>query len=1503
MATFSLGTGATPGAPGVYINEQAGLAANANVTGFSTVYMLVETDEGVPVTRFPFNTPIPITSLADYKELIRIGTSTVPDGRIPLLSYDCVNEFFQNAQVGDLRVVRVGTPNQIVEIEFLPSATKLNSTSLPSALMAGNVVYVQMTINGLKLVAGDGSTGYTSGGEWLGVPVTIPVNYVANDEVNNRKISAAIAAAVSAAIESNPAVNSSVYVRDTGLVSDLDPASNSQNSYVTISATTFDANVSVVTQVLPVGSNFVFMQNAYDIQNIVGGSTLIERVPQDYTQCIDSAFDGQQDQGYLVTPTAYAQFDAEGRALVGAAAANHCASNNYKWMALADPGPFLITDVNLYSDYVPHQAAADLVTGLKYLVDNAIYEWTGTGVTYNKLSYQSIVFGESAQTAVNESANLVADGVQVGMLDNGQYTINSVPTAVDGIYTLDTDQYWPVTLPIQEVTLSNAGVGNDFQSVSIQGQAGTYNLNGTAVYVIAPPYDSAVDSEYSQNNIFLARTAVDASNIYNAVVLAGGTVNITAPPTGAVYKAAPTGDTALLTYSDPYWNLPVNIDGQTSNLIENISGASAGVNTLHLPGTLQDATDTYRLNWTSRTILDPSLVVANYTGSVATFVGSSTFNVLGHGLRSGQKIFFTQPITVTVGTTTSNIVSQTTKLVSNPYWVKVIDTNNFVVANSLNNYTVSSFVAFPATGVVSTFPSIFYTQVLGGGLTTISPIELLTLPMVRARKYEFDSSSVFNSALDATVAPGGVGGTDPAVSIFLNNSSVILGEDQITPYGEDLTSLTKCDYLPSLNLVNPTSAPVAVIGNAYCVPTVDQFFQPEAFFVPAINGIAGGSYNPTGVSTLGPIATLGAFTGGAGGTVGVYNNVAVTGGTGSGATVNVTIGNTAALGPVATLGTFTAGVGALTNTTTTTFNTVYTGVATTGGGGVGATLNVTVTNVGTGGAINTIGLPTTVTPSTSGVAGSTTGVITAGGAGAGATVDVVFDAAGALTSVALNAPGTGYLPTDVLTFVFDTDGAGSVPVSTIDLPLAVSTAVINAPGSGYTSASVLAVASALIGNVVGFTQNVSGVRGITNVALNSPGVGYTAGDSLAIPVTGGSAVGAVPVATIVTAPGLYSAVTTYPAAAGLSSGSGGADSQALISRLVGVYFSVTANGFAPDGTTAVVAGGFMAVTYDGTKYAWVAVAPLAAGGDLTSIGQPCYGSQIELVFSPEQGVPATLWRFDAITSTEIIDNALRGVGFSGVPQAVFIERGIDNVNALYDDSQRYFNPFGFIAYYGPWIENGSGVYIPPSPYVTGVAVRRYRSEGYQFPPAGVKYQLADAVSAQIPINSAQQNLLNPKGCNAIRTLPGYPQSAVFIWGGRTRVNTADSQQRLYQFVNTRVILNIVYGSLRTAFDSQIFNVIDGFGVIYNQIISVGNSVLNQLYVQGALFGARPADAFQVICDARINPPESIENGLVNAKVFVTPVPTLERIQIDLIRVAIGKMQEELDIRGLGQSNS
>lgn len=1209
MATFSFGV--VPGAPGTYINERAGNVASAGISSFNTVYMLVETEENVSVTRFPFNKPIPLSSVEDYKSLV----GGIPDSGIPLLSYNCVNAFYSNAQVGDLRVVRVGTPNQIVEIEVLPSATKFDSTGIPSPLQAGDNVYVQMTLNGLRLVSGDGTTGFTADGEWLGVPVTIPVDYISGDPVNNRKISSAIANAIALAIETNPSVRSAIYVRSFGLVNDLDPNDNSENGFIAIAAASYDGPVSVVTYQESVGQS-VLMQNAYDIQNIVGQSSNLERVPQDYIQCINTTFDGQTNQGYLITPSAYAQFDAEGRAAVGAAAAAHCESNNFKWMALADAGPFYVTEINKFKNYSPHLPASSLITGNQYLVDNAIYRWTGSSVNYDRVRYQSLVPGSDPKVAVQLSTSSVGIDERIGTLDAATYTLNSqLGYAEAGVFILDSDATWPVSDQIQEVTLSSLGA--DFEDLLPVGES------STNVYLVAPPYNSAVYGPYpsdgSDQYVFIATTAADAVSILTAVTAMGGTEAVITdgnPPAGAYDVAVPTGSTSVASISAPQWDLPVEINGQTSNLIQNTTGATANVNSLHLPGTLQDSTADYRLSFTSRTIIDPSLVATDSDGKLS-------FEVISHGLVNGQKLLFTQPITYNSGAVT--LVKATTKTGTQPYFVKVVDNDNFLIASSYANYLAGSFVAFPTGETLSSTPTILYTAVTGGGTTAVTLSELTTVPFIRGRKYGFATGTIADeAAVSDSFAPSS---DNPTVSIYLNTSSRILGNERIFPYGEDVNA----GWLPELTLVSPGSTSNSV-ENYICTPTVSQSFATEAYLVPAIDAINGGTYDP---------------------------------------------------------------------------------------------------NAG---------------------------------------------------------PATGVLNT-------------AVP---------------------YVEAIVV-------------------------------------------------------------------------------DGSFGTALQSNIAKLVGVYFTVTNNdGKAPDGTTDVVIGDRIAAVSTGTGYEWVVVPAASLGGDLSTVAQVCYGAQVEMAFTQEQTPPTNLWRFDAITSTEIMDAALRGVGFAGEPQAVFVEAGVDNVNRLYEDSQRYFNPFGFIAFYGPYVESASGQFVPPTPYVTGVALRRYRSEGFQFPPAGVKYQLSDAAGVQISVNSAQQNLLNPDGCNVVRSLPGYPSTAVFIWGGRTRINKAVADQRKFQFVNTRVIQNVVYGSLRSAFDNEIFSVIDGFGVVFNQIVSIGNSVLNQLYTAGALYGAQPSDAFQVVCDDRINTSENLENGIVFVKVFDVPVPALERIEIDLIRVSIGQMANELTSQGLGE---
>ena len=1461
MATFSFGT--APGAPGTYINESVGNVASAGIATFNTVYMLVETEESVSTTVFPFNKPVAVTSLTDYRALVG---GIVPSSRIPLLSYNCVNTFFQNGQIGDLRVVRVGTPNQIVEIEIISSGTKINNSGLPSNLEAGDTVYAQLILNGLKLVAGNGSTGYTASGEWLGVPVVIPVDYIAGDAVNNRKIAKAISTAIAEAIESNPSVRSSVYVRDYGLVNDVNPTSNSENGFISIAAATYDGTVSVVTQQNPVGVASMLMNNCYDVENIVGLESNLNRVPQDYIQCINTAFDGQINQGYLITPTAYAQFDADGRAAVGAAAAAHCQDNDFKWMPLADPGPFLVTDVNKYGDFTPHLPAEDLITGFKYLVDNAIYEWTGVDVTYDKLKFQAIISGSNPKVAVQQSVEPVSVDEKVGAIDPASYTIASLPSqAEDGKFLISSSSVWPADLQILEVTLSDAGT--DFDDLLPLGES------SAKVYIVAPPLNSGLFGPYPSNGTiqiaYIATSATAASSVYNEVVAAGGSGNMVGAPEDAFTVAAPSGSTAQITYDSPAWDLldQITINGQSSNLIQNITGASQWVNTTHLPGTLQDSTRDYRLGFVSRTFYNPSAAISSYTLSGVNYC---RFSCESHGLRNGQQVFFTQPII-----RNSTVLFKATSINgTNPYFVKVINNDSFLLASSSSNYLAANYVVYPGA-ITTTTPSILYTKVSGGELTALNLAELSTVPLVRGRKYGFASGTIFDNAQSS----------NPLGSILtIQTGEIITLDTGSLVGGSGYTNGTYSD-VPLLSAGTGTGAKATIVVALGAVTTVTLTDGGHSYVSGETLTV---NHAPMGAGSNFEI-DVDTTSAGSSYTNGTYTAKAISGGAGSGATATVVVAG----GEVTSVTIVSAGKDFVPGNTLTINNTLI--------GGTGTGFSFKVATVTTSSDHPSVSV---YLNNSSVVLGEEQIFPYGETVEAGWLPSLNLQEYGSTSTLVSNyicspvvqqrfSTDAYMVPTIESIYGGDYDAAGdsldtvSLYTSSVGLSAGDSDTDIQnvlelldgvyflATSNGFTPDGEQAVvegdrlAVVFDGSnynwVVVSATGVNTIKALDNGSLIG-GSGYTDGTYDDIPLLS-SVTGEGALATIVVAGGEVTSVT-------LTDG--------------GYFYSA---GEALEVNNALLGGG--------TNFEIEVDSVISGDGDMSAVAHVCYGSQVEMTLTPEQTPPSNLWRFDAITSTEIIDNALRGVGFNGEPQAEFIEAGVDNVNRLFEDSQRYFNAFGFIAFYGPYILNASGQFIPPSPYVTGVAIRRYRAEGFQFPPAGVKYQLADAVSTQIAINSAQQNLLNPDGCNAVRTLPGYPDTAVFIWGGRTRINKAVADQRKFQFVNTRVIQNVVYGSLRNAFDNQIFSIIDGFGVVFNQIVSIGNSVLSQLWIAGALYGARPSDAFQIICDNRINTSENLENGLIYVKVFDVPVPTLERIEVDLIRVSIGQMNKELESQGLG----
>jgi hypothetical protein len=292
-------------------------------------------------------------------------------------------------------------------------------------------------------------------------------------------------------------------------------------------------------------------------------------------------------------------------------------------------------------------------------------------------------------------------------------------------------------------------------------------------------------------------------------------------------------------------------------------------------------------------------------------------------------------------------------------------------------------------------------------------------------------------------------------------------------------------------------------------------------------------------------------------------------------------------------------------------------------------------------------------------------------------------------------------------------------------------------------------------------------------------------------------------------------------------------------------------------------------------------------------GTPTFlNSLVEVDYlEPSSGVPDSLWNVKVVTAFQLLDEGQRAGNVE------IIETGVNTHARLLEDARLYSNPQGFVAYYGPKVLNDNGVWVPPTAWVTGLALRRYRDEGgFQSPPAGTKYALLGARDVQIAISTPQQDISNPYGLNALRRLPGYGDQ-IFVWGGRTRVDIQRSSERLYQFVNTRVIMNVLYGTLRNAFDDRIFSVAEGPAVVFNEVRSIANSVMYNFFADGYLFGDTANDAYQVIVDSRNNPSVNLENGIVNIQIFAVPATVTERIEIDLFRVAVGDISTAVAEQG------
>ena len=206
------------------------------------------------------------------------------------------------------------------------------------------------------------------------------------------------------------------------------------------------------------------------------------------------------------------------------------------------------------------------------------------------------------------------------------------------------------------------------------------------------------------------------------------------------------------------------------------------------------------------------------------------------------------------------------------------------------------------------------------------------------------------------------------------------------------------------------------------------------------------------------------------------------------------------------------------------------------------------------------------------------------------------------------------------------------------------------------------------------------------------------------------------------------------------------------------------------------------------------------------------------------------------------------------------------------------------AYYFPWIQvydpERGNVFIPPSGHIAGVYARVDNERGVHKAPANEIVR--GALGLKYNVSKGEQDILNPKGINCIRTMQG---GGIRIWGARTLSTDAS-----WKYINVRRLFIMVESSIERATQWVVFEPNDSR--LWKRVTRTISSFLTLVWRQGALFGETPEKAFYVKCDDETNPPETIDVGQLIVEIGMAPVKPAEFVVFRIGQMPIGGGVEE-----------
>jgi len=195
--------------------------------------------------------------------------------------------------------------------------------------------------------------------------------------------------------------------------------------------------------------------------------------------------------------------------------------------------------------------------------------------------------------------------------------------------------------------------------------------------------------------------------------------------------------------------------------------------------------------------------------------------------------------------------------------------------------------------------------------------------------------------------------------------------------------------------------------------------------------------------------------------------------------------------------------------------------------------------------------------------------------------------------------------------------------------------------------------------------------------------------------------------------------------------------------------------------------------------------------------------------------------------------------------------GIRGVKTLLDSK--------YAALYYPWIRVANPlagtdptapteIDLPPSGFVCGIYARNDIQRGVHKAPANET--VTGALGLQRDVRFGEQEVLNPLGVNCIRALPNR---GIRVWGARTLSSDPE-----WKYVNVRRYFLYLEASIDRGTQWAVFEP-NGERLWANVRTTISDFLYSE-WLNGALLGANPKEAFFVRCDRSTMTQNDLDNG-------------------------------------------